>query len=98
MTSSTQAVLLKGAHVIDPGQGIDGIRDIALENGKVRAVEGLPPDVETIDLTGSYLPPGWIDIHVPAYATLGFADPNSIAVCHGLKSCVQAGGAVQATH
>jgi dihydroorotase len=92
MKPSTSAVLLKGAHVIDPGQGIDGIRDIALENGKICSLEGLPPNVETIDLTGSYLTPGWIDIHVHVYGTLGFADPDSIGVCQGVTSYVEAGG------
>jgi len=84
--------LLKGAHVIDPAQGIDGIKDIAIENGKIRPVEGLPPDIETIDLKGSYLTPGWIDIHVHVYGTLGFADPDSIGVCQGVTSYVEAGG------
>lgn len=92
MNSSTEALLLKGAHVIDPGRGIDGIEDIALENGKIRPVEGLPPGVKTIDLTGSYLTPGWIDIHVHVYGTLGFADPDSIGVCQGVTSYIEAGG------
>lgn len=92
MQSTAKPVLLKGAHVIDPAQGIDGIRNIAIENGKIRPVEGLPPDVETIDLTGSYLTPGWIDIHVHVYGTLGFADPDSIGVCQGVTSYVEAGG------
>ena len=92
MKSSTGPVLLKGAHVIDPGQGIDGVQDIAIENGKIRPVAGLPSDVETIDLAGSYLTPGWIDIHVHVYGTLGFADPDSIGVCQGVTSYVEAGG------
>ena len=92
MKSSTSAVLLKGAHVIDPGQGIDGVRDIAIEHGRIRPVEGLPPDVETIDLAGSYLTPGWIDIHVHVYGTLGFADPDSIGIFQGVTSYVEAGG------
>ena len=92
MKSSTNAILLKGAHVIDPAQGIDGVKDIAIENGKIRPVDGLPPDVETIDLAGSYLTPGWIDIHVHVYGTLGFADPDSIGVCQGVTSYVEAGG------
>ena len=46
----------------------------------------------TLDLTGSYLTPGWIDIHVHVYGTLGFADPDSIGVCQGVTSYVEAGG------
>ena len=90
--NSPAPIRLKGAHVIDPAQGIDGVRDIAIENGKFRPVEGLPANVETIDLTGSYLTPGWIDIHVHVYGTLGFADPDSIGVCQGVTSYVEAGG------
>jgi dihydroorotase len=89
---SSAAVLLKGAHVIDPAQGIDGVKDIAIENGKIRPVENLPPDVETIDLKGAYLTPGWIDIHVHVYGTLGVADPDSIGVYQGVTSYVEAGG------
>ena len=92
MKSSTNPVLLKGAHVIDPGQGIDGVQDVALESGKIRPVAGLPSDVETLDLAGSYLTPGWIDLHVHVYGTLGFADPDSIGVCQGVTSYVEAGG------
>src|SRR5262245_48628784 len=90
--NSPAPIRLKGAHVIDPAQGIDGVRDIAIENGKIRPVEGLPPGVKTIDLTGCYLTPGWIDIHVHVYGTLGFADPDSIGVCQGVTSYVEAGG------
>ena len=89
---SPATILLKGGHVIDPTQGIDGIQDIAIENGKIGPVEGLPRDVETIDLAGSYVTPGWIDIHVHVYGTLGFADPDSIGVCQGVTSYVEAGG------
>src|SRR3982074_3007559 len=78
MDSANQPVVLKGAHVIDPGQGIHGIVDIAIENGKVRSLDNLPADAQTIDLAGSYLSPGWVDIHVHIYGTLGFADPHSI--------------------
>ena len=90
--TATQALLLKGAHVIDPAQGIDGVRDIAIENGKIRPVEGLPPDVPTIDLTGSYLTPGWIDIHVHVYAGVGipgsYAGDNSVYPDdHAFKAC-----------
>jgi len=88
----SSAVLLKGAHMIDPGRGIDGVQDVALENGKIRSLDGLPPDAEIIDLKGCYVTPGWIDIHVHIYGTLGFADPDSIGVCQGVTSYVEAGG------
>src|SRR5712671_1307247 len=92
MDSANQPVVLKGAHVIDPGRGIDGIVDVAIEDGKVRSLDNLPADAQTIDLAGSYLSPGWVDIHVHIYGTLGFADPDSIGVYQGVTSIVEAGG------
>ena len=32
-------LLLKNAHVVDPLNGINDIRDVAVENGKIAAVE-----------------------------------------------------------
>ncbi len=89
-----QALLLKNAHVIDPSQGIDRVTDVLIADGKIGAVGQVPPDPQTpvLDLSGSYLTPGWIDLHVHAYGTLGFSDPDSIGVYHGVTSFVEAGG------
>jgi len=92
MDTASRVVLLKGAHVVDPGQGIDRIVDIAVENDKIRALDNLPANAEVVDLTGCYLSPGWVDIHVHVYGTLGFADPDSIGVYQGVTSYVEAGG------
>jgi dihydroorotase len=87
-------LLLKNAHVIEPGLGIDRVTDVAIEAGKIRSVgEGpVDPSMASIDLTGCYLSPGWIDLHVHAYGTLGFSDPDSIGVYQGVTSFVEAGG------
>lgn len=61
------AFLLKNAHVVDPVAGLDGVMDVALEGEKITAVgEGLeaPADAEVVDLTGKYLVPGLVDMHV----------------------------------
>jgi dihydroorotase len=60
--------LLRGGHVIDPAQGIDGASDILLDGGRVAAVgPGLEaaPDVEVIDVPAGFIvAPGFIDMHV----------------------------------
>lgn len=59
-------VLLTNAHVVDPLNGIDGLRDVAIEGGKIAAVEptiGAPARVVR-DCTGLTLQPGIIDSHV----------------------------------
>jgi dihydroorotase len=87
-------LLLKNAHVIDPHLAIDRVTDVVIEAGTIRSVgEGqVDPQMPSLDLTGCYLSPGWIDIHVHAYGTLGFSDPDSIGVYQGVTSFVEAGG------
>lgn len=59
-------LLIKGGRVIDPASGLDGIRDVLLENGKVKAVgtrvQG--PGARVIDAKGMLVLPGLIDMHV----------------------------------
>ena len=91
-TGST--VVLKGAHVIDPGQGIDTVTDVEIGGGRIARVGSgsVPAGAEVIDLAGAYLSPGWIDIHVHAYGTLGFAEPDAVGVYQGVTTFVDAGG------
>ena len=60
------AFLLKNAHVVDPSCGIDGVVDVLIEGDKIAAVgENLEAaGVEVKDLTGKYLVPGLVDMHV----------------------------------
>ncbi len=63
-------LLLKGGHVIDPKNNIDGVRDVALRGGRVAAVAaGLSPSEakKTIDVTGLYVTPGLVDIHAHVF-------------------------------
>jgi dihydroorotase len=94
MTENHGVLVLKNAHVIDPVQRIDRVADVIVADGRIQSVgEGpAPAGAQTVDLTGCYLTPGWIDIHVHAYGTLGFGDPDAIGVHQGVTSFVDAGG------
>lgn len=94
MDAAATPVLLKGAHVIDPGAGLDRIVDIVLRDGRIERIgDGPVPDgADIVHLTGLYLTPGWVDLHVHAYGTLGFADPDSIGIYQGVTTFVEAGG------
>lgn len=85
---------LRNAHVIDPASGLNRITNVAISGGKIVAVGDAAGHEggASIDLTGNYLTPGWIDIHVHAYGTLGFAEPDSIGIWQGVTSFVDAGG------
>jgi len=78
-------LLLRGGHVIDPKNGVDAVRDVAIAGGKVAAVAARidPADAfKTIDVSGLYVTPGLIDIHVHVFAGTGekgsYAGDNSV--------------------
>ncbi len=60
------ALLLKNAHVVDPSVELDGVVDVLIDGDKIAevgenlAVEG----AEVRDLSGKYLVPGLVDMHV----------------------------------
>ena len=59
-------LLLKGGHVIDPANHIDEVRDVAVLQGKIAAVEkNIPPNQagKVVDVSKLYVTPGLIDIH-----------------------------------
>ena len=78
-------LLLKGGHVIDPRNGIDAVMDVAIADGKIAAVGPNidPTQARTVaDVTGLYVTPGLIDVHVHVFATTGmkgaWAGDNSV--------------------
>ncbi|HUE81551.1 MAG TPA: amidohydrolase/deacetylase family metallohydrolase [Pyrinomonadaceae bacterium] len=91
-----KGLLLKNGRVVDIAQGVDGVADVAIAEGKISAIgqnlEAAPND-EVLDLTGKIVCPGFFDIHVHAYGGIAFADPDSIGVNLGTTSMVDAGGA-----
>ena len=60
------ALILKNAHVVDPSVELDGVMDVLIEDGKVaRVAEGIEAEgAEVRDLSGKYLVPGLVDMHV----------------------------------
>ena len=84
------AFLLKGAHVVDPQVGLDGFRDVLIEDGKIAAVsEALeaPAGAEVIDAHDKYLVPGLVDMHVhfrdPGFEYKETIETGSAAAVHG---------------
>jgi len=70
-------LLLRGGHVIDPKNGIDAPKDVAVAAGKIAAVDdAIPPGqaARVLDVSGLFVVPGLVDIHVHLYATAGNRD------------------------
>jgi dihydroorotase len=61
-------LIVKDGRVIDPSRKLNAIRDVAIADGRIAAIEAnIPGDgVETIDARGKLVVPGLIDIHTHA--------------------------------
>ncbi len=93
-------LLLKGGHVIDPKNNVNGPMDVAVENGKIaRVAANIPASeaVKTIDVSGLYVTPGLIDIHVHVYlwreAGGEAVQPDAFSFRSGVTTMVDAGSA-----
>lgn len=63
-------ILLKGGHVIDPKNKIDGVMDVAITDNKISQVAASIPVTnakKVIDVKGMYVTPGLLDMHVHVY-------------------------------
>jgi dihydroorotase len=70
--------LLKGGRVVDPSQGLDGPHDLLIVNGTIKQVRPVgarvaakkdrpgtvPAGAQVVDLAGSIVMPGLVDMHV----------------------------------
>jgi dihydroorotase len=96
MISNHYDVVISGGHVIDPAQGIDGPRDVAISGELIAAVaEQLPPHTSgrVIDATGRLVTPGLIDMHAHLYWGRDYfgIDADSIAWRCGVTTWVDPG-------
>lgn len=83
-------LLIRGGHLIDPKNKIDGIFDLAITKGKIsRVAKNINPNhtVRMIDARGLYVVPGLIDIHTHDFYG---PDPDRY-FCYGTKSLLPDG-------
>ena len=61
-------LLIQNGYVIDPTQGINGGKNVLLEDGRIVGLTGsgdpVPDNAEVFDATGLVVCPGFIDMHV----------------------------------
>lgn len=91
-------LILKGGHVIDPSQKLDGIADVAFTGGKVAAVGknlAAGPATEVRDVSGYIVSPGLIDLHTHVYwggTSLGI-DAEEFCRTSGVTTAIDTGSA-----
>ena len=89
-------LLLKGGHVIDPANEINGRRDIAIRGGKIaRVAYDIPADQvrKTVRVNGLYVTPGLIDLHthVDLNGRRSTLNPDDTSLLTGVTTVVDAG-------
>ena len=70
LNAQNYSTVIKGGHVIDPKNNIDGIMDLAINDGKIALVAksiDAKEGKKVIDAKGMYVTPGLIDIHVHVF-------------------------------
>ena len=93
----TVSLLLRNAHVVDPAQGINEVRDVAIAEGRVLAVQrGLQPAefAEVHDLDGLHLMPGIVDLHVHASEWLGGSSGHRMLAEAGVTTALDMSGPI----
>ena len=89
-------LVLKGGHVIDPANSIDGVMDIGITGNRIARVA---PDIpvaqaaKAVNLSGLYVTPGLVDIHAHVYVggRPSALFPDDTALIAGVTTVVDAG-------
>ena len=89
-------LLIQGGRVIDPGNDIDAVLDVAVQDGKIaRVAAGIDPDDarKVVDASGAIVTPGLIDLHAHVFGYSGSIFPDDTALFAGTTTVVDCGGA-----
>ncbi len=97
-------LLLKGGHVLDSKNRINGVMDVAVAGGKIAAVaKSIPADQaqRVVNAAGLYVTPGLVDMHAHVFAgTMGpeytgalSVRPDGFTFRSGVTTVVDAGSA-----
>ena len=94
----TYDLLIKGGEVVDPGSGFSGQLDVAVNNGKIAAVEaGIDAGsaAKVVDAAGKLVTPGLIDLHTHVYwgSTFWGIEPDPVAARTGVTTWLDVGSA-----
>src|SRR4029450_9878331 len=96
-------LVLKGGRVVDPSTALDGVRDIAVQDGKVARIAADIPAGEAarvIEVGGKLVTPGLIDLHAHVFEDINRTgvNPDLGGVHAGVTTIVDAGSAGAATY
>ncbi len=91
-------LLVTGGRVLDPGQGVDRVADVAVKGGRVVEIaDGIDRRRASavVDAAGSIVTPGIVDLHTHVLGGVldSCADADDVGVGSGVTTVVDAGSA-----
>ena len=89
-------LLIKNGRVVDPGNEINAVMDVAVSGDKIAKVaEDIPSEQakKTIDAAGLYVTPGLVDLHAHVFGYSGSLWPDDTHLLTGTTTIVDCGGA-----
>ncbi len=91
-------LLLKDGFIVDAASGLDGVLDVAIENGKIaRIAAGIAASeaARVIEVGGKLVTPGLIDCHAHVFEGVNRTgvNPDLAGVYAGVTTIVDAGSA-----
>jgi dihydroorotase len=96
MNEKPYDLVIRGGRVIDPAQKLDAVRDVAVRDGKIAAIEPeIPaaPARKVLSAAGRLVTPGLIDLHTHVFPYVGpfGIDPDPYFVHRGTTTALDAG-------
>src|SRR4029434_3515810 len=73
-------LVLKGGRVLDPSTRLDGVQDVAVQDGKIaRIAAGIPESeaARVIEVGGKLVTPGLIDLHAHVFEGVNRTGENT---------------------
>lgn len=88
--------ILRGGRVIDPANGLDGVMDVALADGRIARVEPTITGAAAAehDLSGKVVMPGIVDLHVHLSPWLGGAYGHKMLAAAGVTTALDMAGPI----
>jgi len=89
-------LVIKGGKVIDPGQHLNEVMDVAIKDGKILEVSKNFPEsraAKVVSAKDRIVTPGLIDIHVHCFDGFGGVNPDHYCLGKGVTTVVDAGSA-----
>lgn len=70
-------LIIRGAHVLDPGSGLDGLMDVRISSSRISEIGESLRGAHELDAAGLHLFPGFVDVHAH-WRTPGREDEETI--------------------